>query len=386
MQKTIGYFGSLAVQGMAVSMLGPTLAGLAAHTGSGLSQISFLFVARSLGYLVGSLAGGWLFDRLRGHPVLVGALVLMIAALVPLPAVRILWLLALTMLILGLAEGVLEVAGNTLVLWVHRKKAGPYANALHFSFGVGAFLGPVVVAQSVALTGDIRWAYWFCACVIVPVMLWLLRLPSPPRQEPTATQSGRGTRYALVALVALFFLLYAGAEHSFGGWVASYSLATQLAGVEGSAYLSSAFWGAITLGRLLAIVVTARVRSRVVVAVDLLVGLASVVLILAIPRSPAALWVGTLGLGLALASVLPTTLALVGRHLGVTGQATGGFFVGLGSGAMTVPLLIGQLFERVGPRSMPWTIAGDLILAGVVFVALLLFIRRMPQLSQEGVH
>ena len=384
-QKTAGYFGSFVAHGMAVSLLGPTLSALAAHTGSPLSQISFLFTARSLGYLLGALAGGSLYDRLRGHPVLVGGLGLMAIALIVVPVLPILWLLGIAVLFLGLAEGINEVGGNTLVLWVHREKAGPFANALHFFFGVGAFLGPVVVAQSVALTGDIRWAYWFCACVVVPVVFWLVRLPSPPRQASQARAGGRGADYGLVALVALFFLLYAGAEHSFGGWVASYSRAMRLASVAGASYLSSAFWGAITAGRLLAIAVTARVRPWIVVTADLLGCLVSVGLILALPRSAIALWLGTLGLGFALASILPTTLALVGRRMSVTGRATGGFFVGLGTGSMTVPLLIGQLFDRIGPRAMPWTIAADLALAVVVYILLLAHSGRMPKLVEDGV-
>jgi FHS family Na+ dependent glucose MFS transporter 1 len=384
MQKTAGYFGTFVAHGMAVSLLGPTLSALAAHTGSPLSQISLMFTARSLGYLVGALAGGTLYDRLRGHPVLIGGLCLMGVGLILVPVLPVLWLLGLAMLLVGLAEGINEVGGNTLVLWVQREKAGPFANALHFFFGVGAFLGPVVVAQSVALTGDIQWAYWFCACTVVPVVFWLFRLPSPPRQAARARAGGRGADYGLVALVALFFLLYAGAEHSFGGWVASYSRAMQLASVAGASYLSSAFWGAITAGRLLGIAVTARVRPWIVVTADLLACLVSIGLILALPQSAVALWLGTLGLGLALASIVPTTLALVGRRMGVTGRTTGGFFVGLGTGAMTVPLLIGQLFDRVGPLAMPWTIAADLVLAVVVYILLLAHSGRMPKLPEAG--
>jgi len=36
-------------------------------------------------------------------------------------------------------------------------------NALHFFFGVGAFVSPIIVAQAILMTGDITWAYWVLA-------------------------------------------------------------------------------------------------------------------------------------------------------------------------------------------------------------------------------
>ena len=54
---TIGYYAAFVALGLASASLGPTLPGLALHTQSRLAQISSLFAARSLGYLVGSLLG-----------------------------------------------------------------------------------------------------------------------------------------------------------------------------------------------------------------------------------------------------------------------------------------------------------------------------------------
>jgi len=47
------------------SLLGPTLLDLQHRTGSTTSQISWLFTGRSFGYLGGSIAGGFIFDRLN---------------------------------------------------------------------------------------------------------------------------------------------------------------------------------------------------------------------------------------------------------------------------------------------------------------------------------
>jgi len=66
--RTLGYYAAFIALGLVSASLGPTLPGLANNTGSQLSHISLLFVARSSGYLAGSLLGGRLYDRITGHP------------------------------------------------------------------------------------------------------------------------------------------------------------------------------------------------------------------------------------------------------------------------------------------------------------------------------
>jgi hypothetical protein len=41
-------------------------------------------------------------------------------------------LLAGAIFALGMAEGALDVGGNTLLVWVHQEKVGPFMNGLHF--------------------------------------------------------------------------------------------------------------------------------------------------------------------------------------------------------------------------------------------------------------
>ena len=55
--KTVNYFASFVGLGMVDSALGATLLGLAENTRTDLSEISFLFVARSAGYLLGAFLG-----------------------------------------------------------------------------------------------------------------------------------------------------------------------------------------------------------------------------------------------------------------------------------------------------------------------------------------
>lgn len=352
LSKTAGYYAAFIALGLTSASLGPTLSGLAANTGTAISQISILFSARAFGYLLGSLLGGRLFDRMRGHPVMALMLAGMVTSMALVPGLKLLWLLALVILLIGVAEGSVDVGANTLIVWVHRGDVGPYMNGLHFFYGVGAFISPLIVGQVLLRSGGgIAWAYWVVAVIMVPVVLYMARQPSPVNQDVIEKDSAdtKLASPALVALISLFIFLYVGAEISFGGWIYTYAVALGLATPAAAAYLTSGFWGALTVGRLLAIPVAARFRPRTILLVDLLGSMAAVGLILVYPASLTVAWVGSIGAGLFMASVFPTTLSLAERRMPITGQVTSWFFVGASLGSMTVPYIIGQLFESTGP-------------------------------------
>src|SRR5215203_230517 len=144
LEQTFTYYLAFIALGMTTASLGPTLLGLSEQTGSALSQISFLFTARSSGYLTGSFIGGRLFDRLPGHRTMALALVVIAVALASVPVVPLLWILIGIMLVVGFCEALVDVGANTLIVWVHRDGVAPYMNGLHLFFAIGALLAPLV--------------------------------------------------------------------------------------------------------------------------------------------------------------------------------------------------------------------------------------------------
>lgn len=368
--KTAGYFMAFISLGMIAAVLGPTLPGLAEHTGSTLREISYLFTARSLGYLLGSLLAGRVYDRLPGHYLMAATLVVMAVTMALTPVIPLLWILIIVLVAMGLGEGMVDVGGNTMLVWVHREKVGPFMNALHFFFGVGAFIAPIIIAQAVAMSGDIYWAYWTLALLIVPVSLWVLQLPSPTPQRVSEKRTAGEVNHYLVALIFLFFFLYVGAEVAFGGWVFTYAVTLELSNETMAAYLTSAFWGMLTVGRLVGIPIAMRARPRYILLGDLLGCIISLALML-LWRSPAAVWLGTLGIGFSMATIFPTTINLAERRMVMTGNVMSWFFVGASSGAMVLPWLIGQLFDTSGPSVVMSIILIDLLIATGLFFVLI---------------
>ncbi|MGD8403128.1 MAG: MFS transporter [Anaerolineales bacterium] len=351
---TTAYYLSIFILGLFTAVSGPALPSLAENTSSTLDQISLFFVLGALGYLLGSYFGGQAYDRFPGNRIMAATLLVIAISGAFVPILRQLWLLLLAQFMLGLAQGANDVGCNTLLLWVHHDKGtGPYINGLHFFFGLGAFIAPLVLAGMLSLTGGIQWVFWIFALLSLPLIIWFWNLPEPRAHSDTDANGRTPMPLTPVILLVLAFLLYVGAEVGFGNWIYTYALTLGLGTAITSAYLTSAFWGTFTVGRLLGIWISTHLRSITILFVDLVGCLASLGVIMLWGDSTLALWAGSIGLGLFMASVFPTTLVLAGERMNVTGSMTGWFLVGGGIGGMTLPWVIGQAFVGIGAGAMP---------------------------------
>jgi FHS family Na+ dependent glucose MFS transporter 1 len=374
--QTAAFYVSFIALGLAFASLGPTLPSLAGNTGSTLGQISILFTVQSLGLLIGNFVSGRLYDRRPAFPFLAAVVLVTAAMLALVPLMSSLLLLAAVLFIIGLAAGSIDVGGNTMLVWIHGDQVGPRMNALHFFFGVGALLAPIFVAQAIGLTGGVTWAYWALALLVLPAAVLFLRLPSPHAPARIAQARSERIPWLPVGLMMAAFFLFVGAEVSFGGWIYTYAVALDLATVTSAGYLTSVFWGALTLGRLLTIPIAGRVRPRYLLMADVLGGMASLLLLLLVPGQSWVVWVAAFGFGLSMANVYPTLVLLGQRHLHLTAAITSLFMVGGSIGSMVVPLLIGQRFESVGPQVTMIVLLVTVLLAGVTVAAFLWATRR----------
>jgi FHS family Na+ dependent glucose MFS transporter 1 len=366
---TAAYYASFVAMGISMASLGPTLPALAANTRAGLSAIGILFTARSLGSLLGSVFGGQLYDRLRGHRVMALMILIMAIFTAVTPFVPLLWLLVAVLFVTGAVQGVLNIGGNALLVWVHGNKVGPFMNGLHFFFGVGTFITPVIVAQFITRQGGLAGTYLLLAVIILPTTV-LAFLPSPASPKAAQSINGGKNDVWLIVLISLVFACYNGASTAFGGWVYTYALNTNLANATNSAYLTSVFWGALTLGRLAAIPLAFRFSARAILRADFGGALVSLLAMLIWPHSLAAVAITSAGLGFALASIYPTTMSLSGQLMTLSGKVTGLFAIGSSTGAMIVPWVIGQFFVSAGPQSMTVILLVDCAVALVVLALL----------------
>ena len=130
-----GYFLSFLVLGVTTASLGPALPYLAQNVGTSLKGISSLFIGHRTGYLIGSLAGGHLYDRIPGNRLMGGVLLVLAAGMCLTPVTALLGLLVLVVFVVGMVEGTVDVGGNVLLVWMKPPRLGSLMNALHLFFG-----------------------------------------------------------------------------------------------------------------------------------------------------------------------------------------------------------------------------------------------------------
>jgi FHS family Na+ dependent glucose MFS transporter 1 len=260
-------------------------------------------------------------------------------------------------------------------MWTYGENAGPFVNGLHFFFGVGALIAPILFAQVLSKTDDIQWLYWIFAIVCLPIMIWLWFLPEPKHAQKEETKTSDFPVIPVMLVMVLFFL-YVGLELGFGNWIYAYALTLGLETTITAAYLASAFWGSFTFGRLMGVWISTRLRSKTILFMDFIGCAISVLLVMLWKDSNLALWIGTIGLGLSMASIFPTFILLAGERMQITGTITGWFLVGSGAGSMLLPWIIGQVFVRTGPKAMTTVLMIDLV---IMFIFLLLFLSTRPE-------
>ena len=237
-------------------------------------------------------------------------------------------------------------------------------------------LAPLLVAQVVDMPGAYRWIYIGLAALSVLVGLRMATMAGSPQAVHPAevapgTAPARPIPYSVVLMAALFLFFYVGAEIAFGNWVYTYAVELKLAQAVQAAYLTSAFWLAFTVGRLLSVPLATRFAPRQVITVALLGCVFFMGLLFAFADSVAILWLAALGVGLSMAPVYPSGFTLAVQGLKLTARASSFILLGDSIGGMILPWLVGAVLEATGPRAMVYLVLGSVIGVLLAFAGLL---------------
>ncbi len=367
----IALYAAVLLEGAMLSVPGPTLDSLAELTGSNLGDIGILFTANGLGFVAGAFIAGRLFARLVGTRLLAIALSAMGAMSLLVPTLDSLVGILVVFIVIGMSIGLVDVGGNTLIVWLYRNEAAPHMNTLHLSWGVGAFATPLVVAQIAVSTGEAHTVYTLFGAVMLLTALWLLLMPSPEvpaDARPSANPAVMRRHARVIALMGVLFFIHVGAELAFGGWVYSYATATQIGPETTARVLNSVFWGGLVVGRIAAIPLSRWLSAAAMIQMDL-IGAALALAIVGIAPGWGT-WAGTALFGMSIASIFASCLNYTGSNMPTTSQITSVFLIGASLGSMTLPWMIGELFGRVGPQAMIYVV-GLAIGAGLVVFGLI---------------
>jgi FHS family Na+ dependent glucose MFS transporter 1 len=367
---TAVYYLGFICLGMATAVLGPTLQDLAKNTHSTLAQISSLFLFCSFGYLLGSFASGRVYDRVKGHPILCLALLIIASMVILVPLVKALLFLQVIFFVIGIAEGNLDVGIDTLIFWLHGDRVPPFMNGLHAFYGIGTTIAPLIVAAVIGSAGSLNSIYWALAILILPVSLLIPFIPSPSYLQARQQAELRPAVPILVFLLSITFFAFTGAELGFGGWIYTYSTFQEYANPTMAASINAAFWAALTVGRLVSIPLIVKLKTQKMIWVNFCGIITSLLIIICFSSSQALLWIGTIGTGFFMGPIFPTLLNDAQSRMHMSGKITSVFFVSSSLGSMAVPWIMGQLIVPYGATAAMIAVLCSVVIATGTFYLL----------------
>ena len=282
-----------------------------------------------------------------------------------------------------------------MLLWLHGEAVGPYMQAMHFCFAVGALASPLVLRLAQSLTDSHATAFFIFGGVCLSLVVPLCVLRSvPPRTESDDGEGGStpGLRdkrvvrqeWLLVLSAAWVLFMYVGLETGFGGFIVTYDVKgpPDLSEAHGQ-FMSSVYWGAIAVGRGSSIWAATRFSPTQMLVVSVVGSAASAVLMLLFHAVPAVLWFGSATFGLSMACIFPTVVSLAETFMRVQGKHASVFVIGAGIGEMIIPTTIAFTIDNVGSVSFLVIIAVGALLQIVSFWVM---VRRGSHMTAAAGH
>lgn len=361
-------FGAFVLLGLPDGLLGAAWPSIRVSLERPEAALAQLIIAHTLGYLFGTGLMGRVVDRLGLDPTIRLGLALTIAGLAGYALAPTWSLLLGAGFALGWGGGVVDASINAEVALRHGQRT---MNLLHAAYGVGATLGPLLIASFLELSLSWRFAYLILIGFEVAVLASLA-----PRAGARGGDGSGGEateRYAdparrpraVVVATLVYFAIYVGAEVSVGHW--TYSVLTEERGVGSTlAGVSvAAYWGGLTVGRLALGVVAERLHPMSLLRGSALAALVAIVWFLTDVRgSTFALPV----LGLSFAGVFPALVLMTSSWLppSLVTRVVGWQLAAASGGAIAASAVLGVVADRAG---LDATVIGMAVLVGLLAAA-----------------
>lgn len=400
--------------GFGTGITSSTLLKLGEQTNSTVNQLTSVFFTRSCGFFVGATLAGVLIDRYHqfGNMFLMIAVFLMSATALLVPFIYRLILLIPLQLMWGIAAGTVDNVAQLLTMrYYSRFNVGPYLQALHCAFGIGAFVSPLIVAPFLSKRQYQRqwhYAYFIIFLLHLPDVIWLLCYTvrhgwhdkSETKQvlaveseaekflnndrltidNSTSISKTKPIRRQLlfVLLLAPFLFCYMGGQYGFIAYLHTYATLKLHFSTDTAAYLNSAFWASVVIGRLCGIVFSIKLSPHRMILGNLTCCIISLLLLLVWYQFSFVLWCGTILFALSIASIYSSTMNYAQTHIHMTGRRLSILTIAATLGDATVPLLVGITLNSTifGYPNFIILVLSIIVLASVIFVLNVLCVGR----------
>ncbi|GJJ15712.1 hypothetical protein Clacol_009990 [Clathrus columnatus] len=305
--------------------------------------VSLLFVCSCIGFVSGALSNVWFTERYGFGKTL-----------------------ALGYAINGFGISLQDAQSNGFVTTMYDSKTK--MNFLHAAYGFGALTAPVIATPFANFK---RWSLYYCSSLGLAIFTFvvlalvfkfqsqdvLLAKNGHPPSEHVAHPAQHSTMRQIMGLgavhtMAVYLLVYVGVEVTLGGWIVTYII-DKRGGNHNSGYISSGFFGGLTLGRMVLHFVTRFIPEKHTVYLYAVLCLALELTIWLVP-SLIGNAISVSFIGFLLGPLYPIAMNQAGQVIPqrlLTGSI--GWMAGFGqAGSALLPFITGALANKFGISSL----------------------------------
>ncbi|MEZ2718428.1 MFS transporter [Niallia circulans] len=277
---------------------------------------------------------------------------------------------------LGLGAGAVDTGLNNYVASHYKAH---HMSWLHCFWGVGATLGPIIVAQFISRDNSWRSGYFAIASIqfiLVVILLFTLplwkKIEKVPKQEhenkieeSTSTldeaylENQKPWKIRGVKLALLAFLFYCGAEAAVGLWGSSFLVNVKNLSIDVAAKWVSVFYAGITIGRFITGFITLKMSNQRLIRWGQIIALVGAILLF-LPFPVLFSLAGFIMIGLGLAPIFPCMLHETPLRFGKKhSQTIMGYQMAIAyTGSTFLPPILGYAAAKSTIGIFPFVIAG----------------------------
>lgn len=342
------------MNGAAFATWAPRIPAVQDRLGLDAASLGLALSAGGLGGLLFTHAAGRLADRFGSRRTLIAAVIALTVCLPLLGLAPAWWAFAVTMLLLGAADALMDVSMNAHAVHVERRAGRSLLNGFHAAWSIGAVAGGLLGSAAAAFGVPV--ALHLLAVVTAGGAVTLSSLlsgtghaPPIPRKRPTRSRPAPA-----LLLLGVIVLVGAFIEDVPNSWSAVYLTDSLGAGPGPAGLALVAFLTGMTAGRMAGNRLVDRFGPTAVLTGGGLLAALACLTSLAV-GSPAAAIAGFAVIGLGASPIFPTVFSLAGRYGGDTpGAAVAVVSLVSRVGFLIAPFSVGLLVDWAG---FPWALS-----------------------------
>ena len=219
--------------------------------------------------------------------------------------------------------------------------------------GSGAVTAPLVVSSLLHVSGSGVPVLWIGAILMalqIPITLITGIAPRRTHHEQHDTPPLNVYRIPMLWIFAVIIALYVGIEAGMGGWTTIFFTRTTDLQRDDAALVTSAFWLALTGGRIAGTILGTRLSGYSVLRGSLAVlSMGGLLLVATVGLTPVSI-VAVVLVGFGCGPIFPTMIAIAAVSFPrAAGKATAIIVAAANVGGMTLPFVQGQLLQQISP-------------------------------------